>query len=217
MQNRRQFIRSAGLAATAFAFTGCIRVRVQTGRRAKTGWDLVPDILARISPPRIPDREFSITSYGAVGDGRTDCSAAFRNAINACNAAGGGKVVVPAGRFLTGPIHLQSNVAVHVMRDGVIAFDTDPNKYMPPVLTRWEGVELMGISPFIYALDQENIAITGEGALDGQAGCDHWWNWRGDDQCAVKKSANPQVASRDRLFDMAERGVPVSQRVFGVA
>jgi polygalacturonase len=103
------------------------------------------------------------------------------------------------------------------MRDGTIAFDTDPQKYVPPVFTRWEGVELMGVSPFIYALDQENIAITGQGTLDGQAGCDHWWNWRGDDNCAVKKSANPQVTARDRLFDMAERGVPVAQRVFGVA
>ena len=59
-------------------------------------------VVARIQPPRFPDRQFSILKYGAAGDGRTDCSDAIRQAIEACSAAGGGTVVVPRGTFLTG-------------------------------------------------------------------------------------------------------------------
>jgi polygalacturonase len=213
MQNRRQFIYTAGLGAGALLFTRCATLGTN---KAEAGWAMVPDILSRIKPPNFPDRDFVITKYGAVGDGKADCSEAFRRAIAACTQAGGGRVVVPEGRFLTGPIHLKSNVNLHVSRGATIAFDTDYRKYVPPVFTRWEGVELMGVSPFIYAWEQNNIAISGQGALDGQADCEHWWNWRGDDQCAIKKSTNAQKPARDRLFEMAEQGVPVTQRVFSI-
>src|SRR5262245_63609575 len=123
MLNRRDFLRTAALGTGALAFTHCA---VLTRRAGSTGWDQVPDILARIRPPTFADRDFAITSYGAQADGRTDCSTAFRRAIAACSQAGGGRVVVPAGRFLTGPIHLLSNVNLHVQGEGTIAFDTDP-------------------------------------------------------------------------------------------
>jgi polygalacturonase len=213
-QTRRQFIYTTAAGASALLLTRCASHRQSAA--ASTGWELVPDILARIKPPVFPARTFNITSYDAVGDGRTDCSAAFARAIAACHAAGGGRVLVPAGRFLTGPLRLQSNVELHVAQNATIAFDTNPLKYVPPVLTRWEGVELMGVSPFIYAYQQNHIAITGPGTLDGQAGCDHWWNWRGHEGCAVGRNANPQVPARNRLFEQAERGVPVAQRIFGV-
>ena len=213
MQNRRQFIYTAGVGASALLLTRCATLG---SNAAEAGWDQVPGILSRIKPPTFPNRDFVITAYGAVGDGKADCSEAFRKAIAECSQAGGGRVVVPEGRFLTGPITLKSNVNLHVVQNGTIAFDTDYRKYVPPVFTRWEGVELMGVSPFIYAWQQNNIAISGAGTLDGQADCDHWWPWRGDDQCAIKKSTNAQKPARDRLFEMAERGVPVAQRVFGI-
>ncbi|HEY0303981.1 MAG TPA: glycoside hydrolase family 28 protein [Longimicrobiales bacterium] len=213
MQNRRQFIYTAGIGTGALLLTRCATLG---GNRAEAGWDEVPDILARIRPPVFPDRTFNVTQYGAMGDGKADCSSAFKQAIDACTQSGGGRVLVPEGRFLTGPVTLKSNVDLHVVRGGTIAFDTDPLKYVPPVFTRWEGVELMGISPFIYAFEQSNIAISGAGTLDGQADCDHWWNWRGAVECATKPTPNPQTAVRNRLFDMAEKGVPVAQRVFGV-
>lgn len=213
MQNRRQFLYAAGVGTSALVFSRCAVL----GRNpAEAGWEQVPDILSRIRPPVFADRTYAITTYGAVGDGKTDCSTAFRQAIDACTQAGGGRVLVPEGRFLTGPITLKSNVNLHVVRGGTIAFDTNPLKYVPPVFTRWEGVELMGVSPFIYAFEQNNIGITGEGTLDGQADCDHWWNWRGAVECAIKPTPNPQTAVRNRLFEMAEQGVPVAQRVFGV-
>src|SRR5947208_16644929 len=69
-----------------------------------TGWDAVPHILARIVAPVFPSRDFQVSSYGAKPDGSTDCTGAFKRAIDACNAAGGGRVIVPAGRYLTGAI-----------------------------------------------------------------------------------------------------------------
>src|SRR5262245_34645384 len=78
------------------------------------GWDSVPAILNRISPPKILDRYYKITDYGAVGDGQTNCRPAFDKAIADANSAGGGRVVVPAGDwFIRGPIHLKSNVNLH--------------------------------------------------------------------------------------------------------
>ena len=167
-------------------------------------WVRLPELLARIRPPSFPARDFALADFGGRGDGRTDNTPAFRSAIEACHRSGGGRVVVPAGDFLTGPIHLKSGVNLHVSAGATVRFHTDPARYLPPVFTRWEGVELMNYSPLVYAFEQHDIAITGEGTLDGQAGAVHWWPW--------KKTQKP---ARDRLFKMAEDGVPVAERVFG--
>src|ERR1700741_1020983 len=110
-----------------------------------------PDILARIRPPVFPPRDFAITAHGAIADGTTEATRAIAAAIEACAAAGGGRVVVPAGRFLTGPIHLRGRVNLHLEAGATLAFVRDPRAYLPAVRTRWEGVELMGYSPLIYA------------------------------------------------------------------
>jgi polygalacturonase len=178
-------------------------------------WAQMPLILRRIKPPIFPKRDFLITRFGAVGDGQKDCTEAFQQAIAKCAGSGGGRVVVPAGSFLTGPIHLKSNVNLHVAQGATIKFSQDPKKYLPVVFSRWEGVELMNYSPFIYALDQTNIAITGQGILDGQAGVGAWWPWNGRAQYGWKDGQPNQRKDRTQLLDMAERGVPVSERVFG--
>jgi polygalacturonase len=170
----------------------------------ESGWDRVPGILRRIVAPKFPSRDFNIAAYGARGDGTTDCSAAFRAAIGACNAEGGGRVVVPPGRFLTGPIHLRSNVNLHVQDGATILFSRDPQAYLPAVFTRWEGSEMMGYSPFIYAFEQENVAISGTGTLDGQADDATWWPWK----------AGKQAPARNQLMKMVEDGVPVANRIF---
>jgi polygalacturonase len=172
-------------------------------------WAALPEILARIQPPVFPARDFLVTAFGAKGDGKADCTDAFRKAIAACSKAGGGRVLVPAGRYLTGAIHLLSNVNLHVTAGATVLFSQDPAKYLPVVLTRFEGVEMMNYSPLVYAREAENVAITGEGTLDGQADAEHWWPWKNN---GIPESQKPD---RDRLFQQAEDGVPVEQRVYG--
>lgn len=115
------------------------------------------------------------------------------------------------GEFLTGPIHLRTGVNLHVRKGATVRFSTDPARYLPVVKTRFEGVEMMNYSPLIYAFGQENIAITGEGTLDGQASEANWWKWKGG------SAAGPETqrADRDQLFKQADDGVPVDQRVYG--
>ena len=172
-------------------------------------WATADEILARIKAPSFPAKDFPITAYGAVA-GTSDSTTAIAKAIAACHAAGGGRVVVPAGEFSTGAIHLKSNVNLHVSAGATLRFNPDPALY-PVVFTRWEGVECMNFSPLIYAFEQENIAITGSGTLDGGASKDTWWAWN------VKRGTEPskQRVDRDALNDMGEKGVPVAQRVFG--
>src|SRR5204862_6561618 len=136
-------------------------------------------------------------------------------AIAACNRAGGGRVVVPTGSFLTGAIHLKSNVNLHVTKGATIKFSRDPKKYLPLVFTRWEGMELLNYSPFIYAFAQENIAITGAGVLDGQADCEHWWPWKARKGCGWKQGDPSQVAARNKLYELVAQGTPVRERIFG--
>lgn len=178
-------------------------------------WQQVDSILARIKPPEFPARDFVITEYGARGDGRMDCSEVFRRAIDACVQSGGGRVVVPAGEFLTGPIHLKSNVNLHLTEGAVIKFHRDPTRYLPLVFTRWEGVECMNYSPLIYAFEQENIAVTGTGILDGQASKEYWWPWKGNTKDGWKEGMPRQHEGRRKLFEMGENGVPVAGRLMG--
>jgi len=178
-------------------------------------WSQAETILKRIKPPVFPKRDFSVVRYGAQNDGKQDCTDAFRQAIAACSQAGGGRVVVPAGDFLTGPIHLLSNVNLYLEKSATIKFQRDPERYLPVVFTRWEGMELMNYSAFIYAFEQSNIAITGEGTLDGQAGAEAWWPWNGRTQYGWKEGQPNQRKARAALVEMIERETPVKERVFG--
>lgn len=163
--------------------------------------------------PTFPDFDVLITDY--IPDGHTDCTAAFSAAIEAAHRAGGGRVVVPAGTYLTGPIHLKSHVNLYVEKGAMIRFHQDPLKYLPLVRTYWEGVELYNYSPLIYAFEQENLAITGEGILDGNGDTSHWWPWKGQAAYGWKEGEPHQGPGRDILFQMAEDQVPVEDRTFG--
>ncbi|MHC4487440.1 MAG: glycoside hydrolase family 28 protein, partial [Planctomycetota bacterium] len=152
--------------------------------------------------PAFADRSFDIRHYGAVADGRTVNTEAFADAIGACSQAGGGTVIVPAGKWLTGPIHFKSNVNLHITEGAEVLFSTDYDAYLPVVLSRYEGIELYNYSPCIYADGCENIAITGGGILNGQGKA--WWPWKRRCEESVKK-----------LHEMAAAGTPVAKRIFG--
>ncbi len=180
-------------------------------------WAEAPAILARIPTLVFPPRDYVVTDFGAAGDGRTDDQAALMRAIAACAHEGGGRVVVPPGDYLTGPLPLWSHVNLHVGAGATVRFITDSCRYLPAVLTRWEGVECMGLSPFIYAHKQHHVAVTGGGTLDGQAGPGRWWDWAGPWDGVEPTGWTPgrpdQRIARHRLQAWAEADVPVAQRV----
>ena len=194
---------AALLVSQIASFSGVANAETTSTKTVQSGWDQVPQILSKIKAPTFQNLDFNVTKYGAVGDGTTDCTDAFKQAIDAANKAGGGRVVVPPGTFLTGAITLESNVNLYVSKDATIKFSQDPSKY-PIVLTQDGGMEIYNYSPFIYANGAENIAITGEGILDGQADNTHWWPW--------KNLAGPDGKMEDYYSD---NNVPVPQRVFG--
>jgi len=109
----------------------------------------------------------SVLDFGAVGDGRTLCTAGIQAAINACAAAGGGKVFVPAGKYLTGPIFLKSNLEFEVLAGATLVGSTNFSHY-PTIPGWWEGLERTIYASMITGINLENVAITGQGTLDGQ-------------------------------------------------
>jgi polygalacturonase len=171
-------------------------------------------IAARVRPPRFPDREFPVTDYGAVGDGTADCTAAIRAAIEDCAAHGGGHVTVPEGTYATGPVRLRSGVDLHLRAGATLAFSRDPAAYLPPVLTRFQGVETYGYSPLVYAHGEHDIAVTGAGVLDGRADETHWWPWSGQEEFGWRPGLPQQEDDWPLLWAQAERGDPVEQRVY---
>ena len=133
--------------------------------------------LPNIEPPSIPDYTANITDFGAVGDGQTSDTQAFTRTLAACTAAGGGRIIVPAGIWLTGPIQLKSNIDLHLERGAVIRFSDRFEDY-PLIQTTWEGSAAVRCMSPIQGINLTNIAITGQGILDGSGGV-----WR-----SVKKS-----------------------------
>lgn len=198
-------------ALLLFSLTVLIGKAQQPTSPSEKGWSQLKEVLASIKQTKFPNKDFSILKYGAKGDGTTDCTEAFKKAITECNKAGGGRVVVPTGTYYTGAIHLKSNVNLYIAEKATIKFSTDPKKYLPIVFTRFEGVECYNYSPLIYALDQENIAITGKGTLDGQASDENWWAWKG----SKNTTPNNQTEHVKALNKMGDMGLAVSLRNFG--
>lgn len=126
----------------------------------------------------------------------------IQKAVDACAAAGGGQVIVDSGEWQSGPIHLHSNIHLHLCKGCSISFSDRFSDYLPPVLTRWEGAECYNYSPLIYARDCKNIAITGEGVLYGNG--EVWWHFKMLQQEAANELCYAQ-----------SNGIPVEERVYG--
>jgi polygalacturonase len=122
--------------------------------------------LPEIPLPSFPDKTFEVTDYGALGDGKTMNTGAIARAISACATAGGGKVVIPAGIWLTGPIQLANNVNLHTEKGALVIFSSNRNDY-PLIDTWYEGRPEYRCMAAIFGKNLENIAITGEGVFDG--------------------------------------------------
>ncbi|WP_029273497.1 glycoside hydrolase family 28 protein [Flavobacterium sp. KJJ] len=179
-------------------------------------WKKMDLIIKSIPETHFLNKTYNINDYGAVADGKTSNTQAFAKAIKACTANGGGKVIVPNGKYLTGPIYLESNVNLHLEDKAEILFTTNSKEY-PLIHTSFEGTELMNHSPLISARNKTNVAITGKGTLNGQANNTNWWPWCGSKGYGWEKGQPSQhdPLNRDNLVEMAEKGVPVEERIFG--
>ncbi|SHI59368.1 glycoside hydrolase family 28 protein [Pseudozobellia thermophila] len=180
-------------------------------------FDEADAIINSIVVPTFPDKVFDIIEYGAISDGETNNSEAIKRAIESCHQAGGGTVLIPAGKFLTGPIHLKSNVNLHLEEGAEVLFSKNKADYLPVVHTSYEGVELMNYSPLIYAYKQKNIAITGKGTFNGQADKTNWWPWCGAERYGHIEGEPQQRDDHNlpRLRKMNENAVPYTERIFG--
>ena len=140
-------------------------------------YDALPFDMPRVMQPSFANNQVSIVDFGAKGDGTTLNTEAINQAIQAINQKGGGRVLIPAGVWLTGPIQLLSNVNLHAEKNALVVFTDDFSAY-PIVETSFEGLETRRCQSPLWARGEENIAITGEGTFDG----------RGDSWRPVKKS-----------------------------
>ena len=181
------------------------------------GWDKqYKQIEQSIKQPQFADRVFNVTKYGASPKAKAAVNQkAINKAIDLCSKAGGGRVVVPAGTYHTGAIRLKSHVNLVVEKDATILFAFEPELY-PIVPTRWEGLDCWNLSPCIYAYKATNIAITGQGVIDGGGTNETWWKWCGAPRYGWKPGIIGQNGgSRASLLKMAEDGVDMNQRKFG--
>jgi polygalacturonase len=155
---------------------------------------------------QVPDfgkcKKFVITDFGAEQGDKVKTSEAIAKAIDEANKIGGGTVVIPDGEWLTGQVHLKSNVNLYLSKEAVLLFSEKPGDYLPTVHSSWEGLECYNYSPLIYAYLCKNIAITGEGKV--KAKMDIWKNW-------VTRPRG-HLNSTKWLYNMAQENVPVEKR-----
>ena len=224
---RRQFLTSAGATSAALLLSSlphaaaadenCLRKVTPVATNSNDlSWDMAEEILTHISDPVFPAYTVNVLDYGAVpNDGKLD-TAAIQRAIDETSAHGGGTVVIPSGVYDVGAITLKSNVNLHLeSKDTVLRFTRDitPANY-PLVFAHYEGSKLYNWSPLIYAYQQENIALTGKGTLDGQADKNNWWNWSRTVN-PDGTTTRPSSADAKLLRKMTDDGTPAEERIFG--
>ena len=185
------------------------------------GWDdnEYKRIEQSIQLPKIAERQFLITSFGA----KTTATAAqnqkaINKVISLVSKKGGGKVIIPKGTWNTGAIELKSHVNLVLEEGATLPFAFEPKLY-PLVRTSWEGLACWNYSPCIYAYKATDIAITGKGTIDGGGNNDTFWQWNGNPRFGYKEGVTKEsqkLGSRSKLLKMAEDGVPFDERKFGM-
>ena len=185
------------------------------------GWDdnEYKRIEQSIQLPKIAERQFLITSFGA----KTTATAAqnqkaINRVISLVSKKGGGKVIIPKGTWNTGAIELKSHVNLVLEEGATLHFAFEPKLY-PLVRTSWEGLACWNYSPCIYAYKATDIAITSKGTIDGGGNNDTFWQWNGSPRFGYKEGVTKEsqkLGSRSKLLKMAEDGVPFDERKFGM-
>lgn len=167
-----------------------------TDNRPRTPQEVIIENIARTS---FPDRVWEIAPIEGA-----EMLPVIQQAIDSCSYYGGGMVRIGAGHYaLNGPLKLKSNVNLHLVEGAYLQFSGRSADFLPVVLTRWEGTELYGHSPMIYAYHCTNIALTGLGTIDAEGGRE-FAAW-----------SRIEAEDRDRLREMGDKLTPVEERIFG--
>ena len=169
----------------------------------------LPFEMPEVKAPVFPDKNVNLKDFGAVGDGRTLCTEAFGKAINALAEQGGGHLIVPTGVWFTGPIVLKNNIDLHLEKGAVILFSPDVDLY-PLVETVFEGLDTRRCQSPISGRNLENVAITGEGAIDGNG--DYW---RPLKKGKVTESQWKKAISRGGVFKRPDYWFPYPETLKG--
>lgn len=180
-------------------------------------WLTAEEIVAAVQLPEIPDRDFNISDYGARAIDGHDSLPAIRAAIEDAVKSGGGNVIIPEGHwYVKGPVHLESKINLHLAEGSHLRFSENPEDYLPVVLTRWEGTELYSYSPLVYAADVHDVAITGEGTLDGHEDSRfrEWQTMQNDDMQRLRKMGASGVPREERVFAEGTHLRPVFVQFF---
>ena len=183
------------------------------------------EIELSIQLPQFGKNAYDVTTFGAKPTITPEANQkAIQNAIDQCSTKGGGRVIIPSGVTLTtGAIHLKSHVNLVVEKGATLRFAFNPQLY-PIVETSWEGIDCYNLSPCIYAFQQTDIAITGNGTIDGNGSRQTWWPWCGASKFGWKEGmTNQKTEARPRLLKNGEDGVPmiddkgqrIKSRIFG--
>ena len=184
---------------------------------ASTEPDREAEIVQSVRLPDIPDRDYVITDFGAVVGANADALPAITAAIKQAVADGGGRVIIPAGSWSSGgPIHLASRINLHIAEGATVLFSPEARDYLPAVPTRWEGTEMRGYSPLIYAAHVHDVAITGKGTFDGNATSEFftWITMADPDMQALRRSGVDGTPEDQRVYAEGSRLRPSMVQFF---
>lgn len=152
--------------ALTVLLTGYSQNSIAQNSKSNEAYKNIEFKMAKVQEPSIPDNTVNIKDFGAVNGGYTLNTQAFADAIAAVSKKGGGKVIIPPGIWLTGPIILKSNIELHAETGALIKFSTNKDLY-PIIETSFEGLNTWRCISPIYGKNLENVAFTGKGVWDG--------------------------------------------------
>ena len=176
---------------------------------AEKKWAEATRIEDTITGAKVSGDIYNVLDHNIVPDNGTLNTDQINKLISSASNRGGGILKFPPGIYLTGGIILKDNIEINVEEGAVLKFSQNPVDYTPNVIGHWEGMEINNFRAFIYSNNAKNIAITGNGILDGNAGWDNWWSWS-------KNNLHKQKKNRPRLMEYNRSQVPLEERHFGL-
>ena len=176
---------------------------------AEKKWAEAARIEDTITGAKVSGDIYNVLDHNIIPDNGTLNTDPINKLISSASNRGGGILKFPPGIYLTGGIILKDNIEINIEEGAILKFSQNPVDYTPNVIGHWEGMEINNFRAFIYSNNAKNIAITGNGILDGNAGWDNWWSWS-------KNNLHKQKKNRPRLMEYNRSQVPLEERNFGL-